>query len=101
MSLYGSDDAAAGTQLYAVGESSDGEQQRQQAQQGGAGPAQPDPGQALIQSIEAVAAPEGLVAQALPLDPSQSKLPLGWAIVGTCIAAILIASHFDKGASRE
>ena len=54
----------------------------------------PDPGTAVVQSVELLA---GDPSPLLSADPNQSKLPFGWAVVGVCAAAVIWAASLEGG----
>ena len=60
-------------------------------------PASPSPSDAVAESLGLIAAgPAELLAEVLPADPSQSKLPIGLAVLGACAAAVIWANSLDK-----
>lgn len=59
-----------------------------------------DPGEAVGQTLQVIANPLKLAGDTLLQDPAESKLPLGLAILGACVAAIWLAAHFDKGGEK-
>ena len=59
--------------------------------------AAPSPSDGVVQSLEMIAAgPAALVAEVLPIDPAESKLPIGLAVLGACVAAVIWADSIDK-----
>ena len=52
---------------------------------------------AVGQALELIAAPVVLASEVFPSDPAQSKLPLGLAVFGACVVAIIWANSIDKG----
>ena len=55
---------------------------------------EPDPGEALMKTAAVVANPASLVVDAV--DPTQTKLPMGVAILGLCIVAAIWADSMSK-----
>lgn len=93
MSMYGE---TASDNLY--GESATPLQKPQEAPKA-ADPAI-DPQSAASEALQVMANPVKLASDVLTQDPARSKLPLGWAIFGACVAAIVLAAHFDGGSER-
>lgn len=58
-------------------------------------PALVSPVDAVSAAVNLVANPAGLLSDVFPADPAQSKLPLGWAIVGACAVAVIFASWVE------
>ncbi len=93
MSIYGGDFSS---DLYETGPPP---QQKAQEAPKSADPAI-DPQAATSEALQLIANPVKLASDVLTQDPATSKLPLGLAIFGTCIAAIVIAAHFDGGGEK-
>jgi|SRR5271166_5901875 len=59
--------------------------------------ASPSPSTAVAESLGLIAAgPAELLAEVLPADPSESKLPIGLAVLGACAAAVFWAISLDE-----
>lgn len=95
MSLYGEYDGDGGDMYDSSGFPEPAPEPAPAA--GSANPPSSPESQAFSQSLQVIASPASLLSEVLPPDPSQSKLPMGLAIVGACIVGIILANSIDKG----
>lgn len=95
MNLYGDDNDGGG--LYSCNSDAYPPQQQQTEEQ----PAQPEvsASDAVTKSVELITNPAALLSQAV--DPSTSKLPMGLAVLGACIFAMVWANSLSGGGERE
>lgn len=83
------------TGLYDTSETYESPQAEPEPQRAAARP-EPSPGDAAKAALQVIAAPASLLTDVLSPDPSQSKLPMVLAVIGTCIFAMIWANSLDK-----
>ncbi len=97
--MYGEDDNQFGGDLYDSSGFPDSAPQPEPVvpapAAGSANPPSSPESQAFSKSLQVITNPASLVMDAV--DPSQTKLPMGVAILGACIVAMLWANSMSKG----
>lgn len=58
---------------------------------------EPPASEAVSAAARAIVSPASLITDVLPADPSESKIPIGLAVFGFCVALIVWANSLDGG----